>query len=130
MPNCWLTIYGAFKPPETNTRWWLFEEEYHKGYFFASVHHIRWPSETPLFCDAIWHGSFPDRNDDVPSDLEFGERSTRRGSYMSRFCIDRHRMRIGMVYVDGSAHPVPLPMLWAQRWHRKYEARYDVKVPR
>jgi len=123
--NLWLQPASDFVPPNGE----MFRTEYEAGYFFPTVEKVRMPSEVPAFVDSIWVGSWPDRWDIPPEDLEFGHMDHNKGWLMGRFCIDRHRMKVNIVYVDGSAHPVRLHELWAQHWHNKYVPRHDVKVP-
>ncbi len=123
--NLWLQPASDFVPPNGE----LFRPEYEDGYFFPNVEKVRMPSKVPAFVDSIWVGSWPDRWDIVPEDLSLGQMMHAKGWLMGRFCIDRHRMKVNIVYVDGSAKPVRLHALWAQRWHDKYLARYDVSVP-
>lgn len=122
--NCWLQPHSVYTPPDGT----LFEREYDAGFFFRTLDSIQWTSEVPAFGDSVWVGSWPDRWDIVPPDLSEGFFDPYRGWYMGRFCIARHEKTINMAYADGSAHPVDLPKLWEQRWHAKYEPRYDIVI--
>jgi prepilin-type N-terminal cleavage/methylation domain-containing protein len=124
--NLWLQPLGVYTPP---TQPAYFAKEYYAGNFYWRLEDVRDASRTPAFADSNWVGSWPDRKDTVPPDLQAGYYRHARREFMGRFCIDRHRRQLRMLYVDCSARPVGLAQLWEQRWHQHYEPRYDVVVP-
>ena len=75
-------------------------------------------SETPVFGDSIWVGSWPDNNDTVYNNRPDGWYPHQRGEFMGRYCFDRHRKGINIAFADGSARRVTLADLWTLRWHR------------
>jgi prepilin-type processing-associated H-X9-DG protein len=41
---------------------------------------------------------------------------------MSNVATNRHGKYVNVVYVDGSARTIPLPELWAAKWHANWVA--------
>ena len=82
-------------------------------------------SNVPLMGDAVWVDAMPKTsNDPVPTDLEVGE-----WEGLGRYCTDRHELTTNITYADGHADNINLTELWAQRWHKDFEPRYDVQLP-
>ncbi len=75
-------------------------------------------SETPIFGDSIWVGSWPDNNDTVYTNQPNGWFPHQRGEFMGRYCFDRHRKAINIGFGDGSARRTPLAELWTLKWNR------------
>lgn len=81
------------------------------------------PSATPAFADCVWIDGWPMPFNEPPTDLEnplFGGNGT---GQMPRFCIDRHRRRINVVFLDGGARSVDLGELWELNWTTDWQAR-------
>jgi prepilin-type N-terminal cleavage/methylation domain-containing protein len=78
------------------------------------------PSDTPVFGDSPWVGSWPDDQDFFPANLSTGHQRHAYGYFMGRFCIDRHNYAINVSFMDGSAQTVRLPDLWKLRWHNDF----------
>jgi prepilin-type N-terminal cleavage/methylation domain-containing protein len=125
--NMWLTPYSDFtgtllgsNPSPAALNAVYLDEEYKKGYFFVRTADVEVTSDTPAFADSIWIGGNPLNTNPVPSNLIDPALTYQdKSAAMNRFCINRHRMKINVVFVDGSARPVRLPELWKLRWHRK-----------
>lgn len=75
-------------------------------------------SDTPVFGDSIWVGSWPDNNDTVHQNQPDGWWPHQRGEFMGRYCFDRHRKAINMAFADGSARKIELAELWMLYWHK------------
>ena len=60
------------------------------------------------------YAAFPDDDDAPPPNDDAS------GSHMARFCIDRHKTKINMVFADLSVRPIGLKELWILRWHRSF----------
>lgn len=111
------------------------------GFLFQIQAAVRWPVQTPMFCDGVWLNLAPLNNDAPPSNfyqpVTGGQLSTEEG--MQRICIDRHGGRpagsasrnvpppvspnpplpgrIDMSFVDGHAESVMTQRLWNYYWH-------------
>jgi prepilin-type processing-associated H-X9-DG protein len=90
-------------------------------------------SAVPIFADAIEDQGMPRDTDDVPVNLEHPIPESGPGvvgprGQMAYFCIDRHRLAVNVVFLDGHAARVPLKDLWKLEWNRGFKAR-DVAVP-
>jgi prepilin-type processing-associated H-X9-DG protein len=86
--------------------------------------------KTPVFADAVWIDGWPTERDRAPRNLiwpTMGE----CGTYMSRYCVDRHDFGINVVFADSHVEKVELPMLWALQWSLVYDtSRYPEGNPR
>jgi len=74
-------------------------------------------SQTPVFGDSQWVGSWPNDQDTLPTNLQTPPNNHEFGYFMSRFCIDRHIKRINVSFMDGSCRAVAIPELWQLKWH-------------
>ncbi len=78
--------------------------------------------EVPLFCDGAWVGISAMMNDNAPvwdgqmPNLSYVDN-------LKRVCLDRHNMKINVVFLDASVRKVPLKELWSLRWHKKWDPR-------
>ena len=91
------------------------------------------PDRVPVLADCIEQLAYPEDKDQAPANLrrpipvagsgEFGP-----AGMMSRFCIDRHRMAVNVVFLDAHAATTPLPDLWKLRWNHHFTPQ-DVAVP-
>jgi prepilin-type processing-associated H-X9-DG protein len=100
-------------------------------------HYIQYPASAPERipligdgCDAFSLG-FP--NDPVPHNLQDPEEGREEGigvsgGSISTYCIDRHRMAVNIVFLDGHAEHVPLADLWTLKWSATFVPR-KVVVP-
>lgn len=87
----------------------------------------------PAFADGIWVDSVPLDRNVVPIDAAtLLDPREPTGSYadagLARYCIDRHRMKVNVAYIDGRAVPVTLETLWKLPWNMSFTAR-DVTMP-
>ncbi|MBI1369619.1 MAG: prepilin-type N-terminal cleavage/methylation domain-containing protein [Planctomycetes bacterium] len=76
------------------------------------------PDATPLFADSMWVDVWFENN--VNGGPNWGPPPTLTGSNSSasgRVCINRHGRAVNVVFVDGSAHQVPLEGLWGLMWN-------------
>lgn len=82
----------------------------------------------PLFGDSIWPIGWPRGTDLEPVDLQGSVNVTNRNNEldardeMRRFCIDRHRKEIVLIYKDLHTESLGLESLWQLRWHKDYQA--------
>ncbi len=72
------------------------------NFFFANIDDIPAASNSPMFGDSIWVGSWPGMNDVRPVDLTRGDQSHATGQFMGRFAIERHRNGINVAMGDAS----------------------------
>ena len=75
---------------------------------------VRRSNEVPVMGDCRNFAAFPEEDDEPPPSDDAS------GSYMARFCIDRHKAKINMVFADLSVRPIGLKELWTLRWHRSF----------
>jgi len=85
----------------------------------------------PLMLDCTWVAGYPlDSDQPLPADQYY---EYWRGSYnfgqMNRYCFERHNGYINTSFLDGSTRAVPLAELWELKWHRSYQAQYDIEIP-
>jgi prepilin-type N-terminal cleavage/methylation domain-containing protein/prepilin-type processing-associated H-X9-DG protein len=93
-------------------------------------HYIHYPASSPERIPLIGDGCEPFSlcftNDQVPHNLQEPEDGIDRG--ISTYCIDRHRMAVNVVFLDGHAEHVPLADLWTLKWSATFVPR-NVVVP-
>jgi prepilin-type processing-associated H-X9-DG protein len=81
-------------------------------------------TEIPVFADCSFVNSWPRETDAVPTNLmsPVTDANLTSGSNvgMPRFCIDRHKKAINVVFLDGSARRVLLGELWSLQWSKQY----------
>lgn len=82
----------------------------------------------PLMSDAFWFTGLP-RADDVPmenGDYLFSEdKVLQTDNQMRRFCVDRHRAKLNVLFLDNSVSTISPKGLWRLKWHRTF----DMNVP-
>jgi hypothetical protein len=78
-------------------------------------------ADTPAFGDSQWVGSWPNDQDTLPTNLQKPPNDHAFGFFMSRFCVDRHIMRINVSFMDRSARAVAIRDLWKLKWHRTFK---------
>jgi prepilin-type N-terminal cleavage/methylation domain-containing protein/prepilin-type processing-associated H-X9-DG protein len=96
----------------------------------------RRPALVPVFADCIMEWGMPQDTDDVPRNLDhplpfyngIGPKPWGPKGQLSWFCIDRHRMAINVVFLDGHAERVGLADLWKLRWNNDFTPG-EVQVP-
>ncbi|MFI4912347.1 MAG: type II secretion system protein [Sedimentisphaeraceae bacterium JB056] len=88
-------------------------------------------NDVPLFADAIWENGWFRDTDIAPTEEELltGDEQD-WDNQAQRFTIDRHQMKINLVFGDGHAEAVALSKLWSLPWHRGFDKQSDVEVPR
>ncbi|SVC42043.1 uncharacterized protein METZ01_LOCUS294897 [marine metagenome] len=114
---------------------WVTQNGMARDLAFLKESDVRAPSETPLFCDAMWRNQWPLKKQKPASSLSKG--STENVGF-SRITLTRHGSvspgqefhpshkndmmpgTINVAFSDGHAEPVPLNGLWSLKWHRKY----------
>ncbi len=84
--------------------------------------------DQPLFADAIWTDGSPQALDPVPSNLQLGNSTLSTKDEMGIFCINRHIGEVNVSFTDGSAHTVPLALLWQLHWSSAFTP-HNVVVP-
>jgi prepilin-type N-terminal cleavage/methylation domain-containing protein/prepilin-type processing-associated H-X9-DG protein len=108
---------------------------------------IQYPSETPVFMDAIWYDLWPEPTDPPARDLYNGSQTPGVGQ-LGRCIIARHNGckgpgraprsvpagqqlvgGINLVFFDGHAQAAQLESLWNFRWHRTYLPPTPQHVP-
>jgi prepilin-type N-terminal cleavage/methylation domain-containing protein/prepilin-type processing-associated H-X9-DG protein len=116
------------------------------GYLFQNQAAVRWPVQTPMFCDGVWLNLDP-LNNDAPAanfyqPVTGGQLASEEG--MQRVCIARHGGasagaaprnvpppvppnsilpgRIDMSFVDGHVESVMTQSLWTFYWHLNWTA--------
>jgi len=115
--NSWLQPTGYYQVDTSNPE---------HGRYFQNFSDAR--PDVPMFGDGMWVDAWPRSSDPPPSNSFNGDNGDQAS--MHRYCIARHRRAINLSYVDTHIAVVELEQLWQQYWHRGYEPRYDVVVPK
>ncbi|MBL7214183.1 MAG: type II secretion system protein [Phycisphaerae bacterium] len=83
-------------------------------------------SRIPLMADALWFTGLPE-DDDLPSEnndsLSDNDWTTQTNNNMRRFCTDRHRKKLNVLFLDGSIETLSPKSLWRLKWHRTFDTR-------
>jgi prepilin-type N-terminal cleavage/methylation domain-containing protein len=87
--------------------------------FWRNVTAITRPHDVPLLGESYWLDGWP-RRTNRPPQKEGGDQDRQMTDHMTRFCIDRHRGEINVVFADYSVRPVRLKGLWDLHWHKSY----------
>jgi prepilin-type N-terminal cleavage/methylation domain-containing protein/prepilin-type processing-associated H-X9-DG protein len=106
---------------------------------------VRYPSQSPIFCDSMWVDAWPQEKDRCASNLAIGNAGENAG--MARITLARHKYpaselslpaaryrdkplpgAINMVFFDGHASLTPNETLWEYQWHKKW--KNPIKRPR
>ena len=84
-------------------------------------------AQIPMLGDCWWFCSWPDdRNPPPEQEIMVGDGNGNHHSTcgcdnsMQRYCIDRHRGFINMLFLDGGSRKVGLKELWTLKWHRRF----------
>ena len=124
--NGWLYSQSYYNPPT--------DPNYSTMYYIRDTT-IAVPSLTPVFMDAVWPDTWPQRTDMPPSDLSAGLSGTAwADTPFSRCCISRHRLvrnattapgqklpsGINMSFADGHVAKLPLQKIKSVMWHLGY----------
>jgi len=64
---------------------------------------------------------------DTDAPLRFAGTATGSSGWMQLVAVERHRGAPNVVFVDGHAETVPLPMLWKLKWSQTFQPK-DVKL--
>ncbi len=118
--NLWFDDQGAFVA------------DFPKDYYFSKVHEAR--TDSPIFADAIWVGSWPESRDRMPRDQTgkgYGSQGGyphQRGYFMGRFVVDRHLGKSNVAFIDTHVEAVNIPNLWRLSWHKGYRASSPRRV--
>jgi hypothetical protein len=83
-------------------------------------------SDTPVFGDSQWVGAWPADIDSLPTDFQAPPNTHALGFFMSRFCIDRHDMKISVSFTDGGARLVGIRELWSLKWNKTFKTKNAV----
>jgi len=135
--------YNAWLEQETNTP--MQNMENNPMYSYQRESAVRWPAQTPMFCDGAWLNLDPLENDAPPRNFYAplspnSPVSTGGAEGMPRVCVDRHggmapgsapqNVPIGtkplpgsidMGFVDGHAQLVRIQDLWTYYWHLNWK---------
>ncbi len=92
-------------------------------------------SKIPLMADAYWFTGLPRADDLPPESNNFMQASHYDGTaepeqpsfeietdhQMRRFCVDRHRKELNVLFLDGRVEAISPKQLWRLKWHREYD---------
>jgi prepilin-type processing-associated H-X9-DG protein len=79
-------------------------------------------SRSPVFGDCNFLGGWPTDRDRPPRDYLVGSPQGQEcGSYMGRYCLDRHDFAINVGFADAHVERVGLEWLWDLQWSRVFE---------
>jgi prepilin-type processing-associated H-X9-DG protein len=93
----------------------------HANYFWRTSTSHQNPHSVPLLGDSFWIDGWPQHNNLPPMEpTEIEYQRLYLGHHMSRFCINRHRGKINIVFADLAVQTVKLPALWELQWHKHY----------
>jgi prepilin-type N-terminal cleavage/methylation domain-containing protein/prepilin-type processing-associated H-X9-DG protein len=140
--NAWLEPASSAAPG--NGQGGFVNAKANPSYLFQSQTAIRWPVQTPMFCDGVWLNLDPLNNDAPPSNFYQPVTSSQLATLegMQRVCIARHGGvsagsaprnvpppvspnpplpgRIDMSFVDGHVESVLTQNLWNYYWHMNW----------
>lgn len=135
----WRWTYGMDEMGSYGFNSWLYDEypeHWLPGYdpsvlkYGSHVNMIENPSRVPAVGDACWYDAAPWWEDTIPADFDLAlGGGWEVENQILRYCIDRHRMQIGISFIDGHVEPVELKDLWTLPWHRGWKATFDVTFP-
>jgi prepilin-type N-terminal cleavage/methylation domain-containing protein/prepilin-type processing-associated H-X9-DG protein len=81
-------------------------------------------NKIPLFLDAFWYTGQPEDNDlpgdniDYPSGRDWANQPDNQ---MRRFCMDRHRGTLNVLFLDGSISAISPKALWRLKWNKAFD---------
>ncbi len=120
---------------------WMYAETAYAGSYqnnlFGRRTAVRSPSQTPFVLDAVWPDGWPRSTNTLPANYNYdlGAQDITHGNadnnyMMGRYVTNRHGSVTNVIFVDGQVKSVPLQELWALSWHKGYQPRYDVELPK
>jgi prepilin-type N-terminal cleavage/methylation domain-containing protein len=125
---------------------WLFDianhgAAQHPEFMMSKPGTVQQPSQTPVFCDALWDDCWPYETDSPASNLydDDGKENILKHTGMERFTIARHSAgnpasaprnfdtsqrlpgAVDMGLADGHAELAKIENLWQYYWHRDWQ---------
>jgi prepilin-type processing-associated H-X9-DG protein len=99
--------------PDSRTKYWFYYYSLDRGVpmTFTSLANSQKYGDIPLFFDCRWRDSRPSSNTE-----KYYTDPTVTGD-MSLVAINRHGKYVNVTFMDGSTRTIPLPELWAIKWH-------------
>jgi prepilin-type N-terminal cleavage/methylation domain-containing protein/prepilin-type processing-associated H-X9-DG protein len=104
---------AAGVPPDSPTKYWYYYYTLNRGVpmnFISLANSQKW-GDIPLFFDCRWRDSRPSSN----SEKYYTDPSVTGD--MSLVATNRHGKYVNVTWMDGSTRTIPLPELWAAKWH-------------
>lgn len=89
-----------------------------RGRYYTKINLAK--ADVPVFGDSVWVNAWPDSVDVPPRDIRLGTQVNESGYGMGRFCMDRHKMKVNIVFADRHVESVALSRLWMLSWHRTF----------
>lgn len=87
-------------------------------------HYFRYPASQvtrmPVLGDSVFPYGVPLSGDQVPQNLADPGEGT---GGLEGFCINRHRMAVNILFLDGHAEHVQLAQLWQLQWSEDFQPR-------
>ena len=87
--------------------------------YYHTVSEAKYPSNVPVFADAIWVDAKPRHTDIIPADFNLDTGGN--DNAMQRVVTNRHEDETNVGFVDGSQRAVELSGLWGLKWHKGFE---------
>jgi len=88
---------------------------------------VRNAGAVPVFGDTMWRGGGPFSGDPNPEGYtdrgmppRYRDEWSGYNAEMKHFCIDRHKERINLLFMDWSVRHVGLKELWTLKWHKEF----------
>lgn len=88
------------------------------GMYWKRVGSTKMANLIPVMADCWFISGWPQETDSPP--LYDGHLDSSPEFQMGRFCLNRHREAINVLFMDWSVRPVALKQLWRLRWYRGY----------
>ena len=99
--------------------------------FYQNMDDVPQPSNSPMFGDSIWVGSWPGMRDLKPGNLILGNNTHANGQFMGRYTIERHGKGINVGMADSSVRHSMVgdppdrgknmgTGLWALNWSKEW----------
>ncbi len=116
-PNGWICnppLYQNGNQPVTN----MWGREPIKDHWRTAD--VRGQADIPVFLDCMWVDAWP-KDTDEPPPVEEWRLDLPNQNEMRRFCVDRHRGFVNVLFMDGVVRKTGLKELWTLKWHRTYD---------
>ena len=99
--------------PDSPTKYWYYYYTLNRGIpmNFISLANSQKYGDVPLFFDCRWRDARPSSN----TEKYYTDPSVTGD--MSLVATRRHGKLVNVTYMDGSTRAIPLPELWAAKWH-------------